>query len=246
MFTLGLFVLGLRLHARAVRDVRARQAGAPGGLPRARRAARRGLYGGQFQILLVAVAALPLLFGLTLLQPRPSVGGMALTLLGIYWIGFALAHAVLLRGLPHGLGHRDRRARGHVPRRHRRLPRRAACSGAVRSRRDLAEQDRRGAADRDGVRGARRVDRGALSGLAAGHARARARSRRRAGRRRWATCSSRSSSARRTPRTPAGCSAPTAGRSTASTRCCSRSSSATTSGRRTCTGAQGTAGFCGV
>ena len=33
---------------------------------------------------------------------EPSVGGMALTLLGIYWIGFALAHAVLLRGLPHG------------------------------------------------------------------------------------------------------------------------------------------------
>ena len=29
---------------------------------------------------------------------------MAVTLLGIYWIGFALAHAVLLRGLPHGLG----------------------------------------------------------------------------------------------------------------------------------------------
>ena len=27
---------------------------------------------------------------------------MAVTLLGIYWIGFALAHAVLLRGLPHG------------------------------------------------------------------------------------------------------------------------------------------------
>ena len=27
-----------------------------------------------------------------------------MTLLGIYWIGFALAHAVLLRGLPHGDG----------------------------------------------------------------------------------------------------------------------------------------------
>jgi len=62
------------------------------------------LYGDQFQVLLVAVAALPVLFGLTLLQPRPSVGAMAVTLLGIYWIGFALAHAVLLRGLPHGLG----------------------------------------------------------------------------------------------------------------------------------------------
>jgi phosphatidate cytidylyltransferase len=62
------------------------------------------LYGRQAQVLLVAVAALPVLFALTIVQRRPSVGGMAVTLLGIYWIGFALAHAVLLRGLPHGLG----------------------------------------------------------------------------------------------------------------------------------------------
>jgi phosphatidate cytidylyltransferase len=62
------------------------------------------LYGGQPQVLLAASAALPVLFGLTLTQRQPSVGGIALTLLGIYWIGFALAHAVLLRGLPHGEG----------------------------------------------------------------------------------------------------------------------------------------------
>jgi phosphatidate cytidylyltransferase len=61
-------------------------------------------YGSQAQVLLAASAALPVLFGLTLLQRHPSVGGMALTLLGIYWIGFALAHAVLLRELPHGEG----------------------------------------------------------------------------------------------------------------------------------------------
>jgi phosphatidate cytidylyltransferase len=29
---------------------------------------------------------------------------MAATLLGVFWVGFALAHAVLLRGLPHGDG----------------------------------------------------------------------------------------------------------------------------------------------
>jgi phosphatidate cytidylyltransferase len=62
------------------------------------------LWGSQFQVLLVAVAALPLVFVLSLLSPRPSVGGVAITLLGIYWIGFALAHAVMLRGLPHGEG----------------------------------------------------------------------------------------------------------------------------------------------
>jgi phosphatidate cytidylyltransferase len=61
-------------------------------------------YGAQYQVLLVAVCALPVLFALTLLQRAPSLGGMLITLLGIYWIGFALAHAVLLRGLPHGLG----------------------------------------------------------------------------------------------------------------------------------------------
>jgi phosphatidate cytidylyltransferase len=56
------------------------------------------------QVLLAASAALPVLFALTLLAPHPSVAGLALTLLGIYWIGFGLAHAVLLRGLPHGEG----------------------------------------------------------------------------------------------------------------------------------------------
>lgn len=102
VFALGLFVLGCicmhELYAMYDRAHPVRLAGfiALAGLLAA------ALYGGQFQILLVAVAALPMLFGLTLLQQRPSVGGMAVTLLGIYWIGFALAHAVLLRDLPHG------------------------------------------------------------------------------------------------------------------------------------------------
>jgi phosphatidate cytidylyltransferase len=62
------------------------------------------LYGGPSQVLLATVASLALLFGLTLLQPRPSVAGLAVTLLGIFWIGLAFAHAVLLRELPHGEG----------------------------------------------------------------------------------------------------------------------------------------------
>lgn len=104
VFTLGVFVFGClcmhelyRMYARA-HPVRLAGFIALAGLLAA------ALYGGQFQILLVAVAALPLLFGLTLAQPRPSVAGLAITLLGIYWIGFAFAHAVLLRGLPHGEG----------------------------------------------------------------------------------------------------------------------------------------------
>ncbi|MGD0455158.1 MAG: phosphatidate cytidylyltransferase [Solirubrobacteraceae bacterium] len=104
IFALGMFVLGVvcmhELYSMYERAQPARLAAfiALAGLLAA------ALYGDQFQVLLVAVAALPLVFGLTLLQPRPSVGAIAVTLLGIYWIGFALAHAVLLRGLPHGLG----------------------------------------------------------------------------------------------------------------------------------------------
>jgi phosphatidate cytidylyltransferase len=104
VFTLGVLALGLvcmhELYSMYARAQPVRLAGflALSGLLLA------ALYGAQYQILLVAVCALPLLFALTLAQPRPSVGGMALTLLGIYWIGFGLAHAVLLRGLPHGQG----------------------------------------------------------------------------------------------------------------------------------------------
>jgi phosphatidate cytidylyltransferase len=104
VFALGLFALGCvcmhELYAMYERAHPVRLAGFIGlaGLLAA------ALYGNQFQVLLVAVAVLPVLFGLTMYQPHPSVGGMALTLLGVYWIGFALAHAVLLRGLPHGQG----------------------------------------------------------------------------------------------------------------------------------------------
>lgn len=59
-------------------------------------------YGDQFQVLLVAMAAVPAVFLVTLAQPRGGAAAVAVTLLGIYWIGLALAHGVLLRDLPHG------------------------------------------------------------------------------------------------------------------------------------------------
>jgi phosphatidate cytidylyltransferase len=104
IFTLGLIALGLiclhELYAMYARAHPVRLAGflALAGLLLAAQ------YGGPSDVLLAAVCALPLLFVLTLMQPHPSVGGLAATLLGIYWVGFALAHAVLLRGLPHGEG----------------------------------------------------------------------------------------------------------------------------------------------
>jgi phosphatidate cytidylyltransferase len=104
IFTFGLFALGcLCMHELYGMFARAHPARLAGFLALAGLLAG-ARYGGQFEILLAAVAALPVLFALTLLQPRPSVAGLAITLLGIYWIGFALAHAVLLRGLPHGEG----------------------------------------------------------------------------------------------------------------------------------------------
>jgi phosphatidate cytidylyltransferase len=62
-------------------------------------------YGGQFQILLVAVATVPVLFLLVLMSGTRAGGttvAIAGTLLGVYWIGFAFAHAELLRQLHHG------------------------------------------------------------------------------------------------------------------------------------------------
>jgi phosphatidate cytidylyltransferase len=104
IFTAGVFVLGcICLHELYGMYERAHPVRLAGFLALAGLLVA-ALYGGQPQVLLAAAAALPVLFGLTLAQRHPSVGGMALTLLGIYWIGFGLAHAVLLRGLPHGEG----------------------------------------------------------------------------------------------------------------------------------------------
>ncbi|MEA2313594.1 MAG: phosphatidate cytidylyltransferase, partial [Solirubrobacteraceae bacterium] len=104
VFALGLFILGaICMHELFAMYDRAHPVRLGGFLALAGLLIA-ALYGTQFQVLLVAAATLPLLFGLTLAAPRPSVGGLALTLLGVYWIGFALAHAVLLRGLPHGIG----------------------------------------------------------------------------------------------------------------------------------------------
>ena len=62
------------------------------------------LYGEQRQLLLVLVLTLPLTFFLAVVRPRREnvSWGIAVTLMGVFWIGLALAHAVFLRELPHG------------------------------------------------------------------------------------------------------------------------------------------------
>jgi phosphatidate cytidylyltransferase len=63
-------------------------------------------YGGEHDVIAFALAAVPLLFVAVVVRGQHSGATVAIagTLLGIYWIGFAVACAVLLRGLPHGKG----------------------------------------------------------------------------------------------------------------------------------------------
>jgi phosphatidate cytidylyltransferase len=61
-------------------------------------------FGTRNQVLVIAVAALPASFLLSIAAPRGSLFGITVTLLGVWWIGLALAHAVMLRALPHGGG----------------------------------------------------------------------------------------------------------------------------------------------
>jgi phosphatidate cytidylyltransferase len=63
-------------------------------------------YGNPRDVLEVAVAAVPVLVLFVIARPQQTGATVAIagTLLGVYWIGFAFAHAVLLRQLPHGDG----------------------------------------------------------------------------------------------------------------------------------------------
>ena len=99
----------------------------------------------------VALAAVPVLF--LAVAARGQQGGASVsiagTLLGIYWIGFAFAYAVLLRELNHGNAHPDRRDGRDLSGRHRGVLRRPVVRPAAAGDRHLAQQDRRGAVLRD-------------------------------------------------------------------------------------------------
>jgi phosphatidate cytidylyltransferase len=61
-------------------------------------------YGTAFHVLLAMALSVPLTFALVVAQQRGGAPGVSVTLLGLFWIGLGLAHAVLLRDLPHGNG----------------------------------------------------------------------------------------------------------------------------------------------
>ena len=62
------------------------------------------LFGELYHVMLAFVCVFPLLFLVTLVTRGATGAGVAVVVLGVAWIGLALAHAVLLRGLPHGGG----------------------------------------------------------------------------------------------------------------------------------------------
>ncbi len=63
-------------------------------------------FGDRDQVLLVVAISVPVVFFLTLLRPEfeNASWAMAVVFLGVIWIGLAVAHAMLLRKLPHGGG----------------------------------------------------------------------------------------------------------------------------------------------
>ena len=229
-------LLGLRLPARAVRRCTpqtrpARLAGFAGllGLLAAAH------WGDTGTVLLAFVASLPLVFAVCAAPAAPRRHARAcasLTMLGLAWIGLALAHAVLLRDAPHGDGIVIDVLVGDVHRRHAAPTSAAALRAPPAGAVDLARTRRRGPGHRHRRGGRRRVVRRALPGLALGRRTRSSSAPRSPGGPDRATSSSPSSSATRASRTPGRCSAPTAARWTASTPCCSRWSPASTSGRR--------------
>jgi phosphatidate cytidylyltransferase len=62
--------------------------------------------GERSDLVLVLVCVFPVLFLLTVAGPSAEGGvfGMAAVLLGVFWIGLAIAHAIMLRDLDHGGG----------------------------------------------------------------------------------------------------------------------------------------------
>jgi phosphatidate cytidylyltransferase len=104
VFTLGLIPLGIvclhELYEMFDRAHPARLAGMLGLVGMALAAH----FGGGYDLMLAMAATIPLTFAISVLQGRGGAPGVSVTLLGIVWIAFGIAHAILLRDLPHGDG----------------------------------------------------------------------------------------------------------------------------------------------
>jgi phosphatidate cytidylyltransferase len=106
VFTIGLIVLGVIAMGELFHMMDRVRPAALAGFLALIGLCLAALYGDQYQVLLVLVASVPVTFVLTLVRPRREhlSWAIAVVMLGIVWIGLPVAHAVLLRGLPHGGG----------------------------------------------------------------------------------------------------------------------------------------------
>jgi phosphatidate cytidylyltransferase len=108
VFAGGVFVLGvICLHElfrmyEGLRPVKLAGFAALAGL------AVAALLGDERQVLLAMVAFVPVMFLIALAMPQREgvtvTDGMAVTVFGVFWVGMAIAHAILLRETPHGDG----------------------------------------------------------------------------------------------------------------------------------------------
>jgi phosphatidate cytidylyltransferase len=104
IFTLGLLVVGIACMGELFDMLEAARPVRLAGFLALIALAFAALYGTTYNVLLMMVALLPVLFFLTVARPerRDRTVSMAVTVLAVWWIALAIAHAVLLRRLPHG------------------------------------------------------------------------------------------------------------------------------------------------
>jgi phosphatidate cytidylyltransferase len=104
IFTLGLLVVGIACMGELFDALDAARPVRLAGFLALIALAFAALYGTTYNVLLMMVALLPVLFFLTVARPerRNRTVSMAVTVLAVWWIALAIAHAVLLRRLPHG------------------------------------------------------------------------------------------------------------------------------------------------
>jgi phosphatidate cytidylyltransferase len=106
VFAAGLIAIGLMGFAELFQMMRQPKPPVVAGYLAAIALVLTARFGDRAQVMIVVVACVPMVFFFTLLRPqrRDSSWAMAVVLLGVVWIGLALAHAMLLRRLPHGGG----------------------------------------------------------------------------------------------------------------------------------------------
>jgi phosphatidate cytidylyltransferase len=106
LFAIGIIVLGLMAFAELYKLMAQPKPNVLSGYLVVIALVLTARFGERADLLVVLVCSVPVVFLFTIARPykRDSSWAMAVVFLGIVWIGMALAHAMLLRRLPHGGG----------------------------------------------------------------------------------------------------------------------------------------------